>query len=412
MQNRRNTPWTSILLLFLSSLSSLICFGAGAVMGFTGLMEYLSGNVEFAKSTLMLSAGLLFLGTVFLPAVYYSFMRISNKPEADLPLQRIPTTALIIVWIAAAGLGLLLEKQESMFLLLLPLNLLTVVLPVWILARIALHGLDVGSNERRWGTITVGMAIVPFLIGIAEIMIIAFIGIVAIIWISLNPSLLHSIEALSARLMYTSNPDALVRILTPYLLNPAVIITGLIFFSVFTPLIEEVLKPLGVWLGSNQIITPQQGFAFGALCGAGYTLVESLGALSSSSNAWGLLSIARAGSDLLHIVTTGLMGWALVSAWRERKYLQLGLTYLAVVLLHGIWNALSLSSAVGIAIGYMSNLSPWLKSLPVISVTGLMMLVLLNFSILIRANRILRETSPSQIQIDTIGVEPIDRMKS
>jgi hypothetical protein len=407
MQNHINTPWPSILLLLLSSFSCLICFSTGALVGFTGLMEFASGNSEVVKSTLMLSMGSIFLGIILLPAVYYSFMRILNKPAMDLPLQRIPTTALIIVWIAAAGLGLLLEKQDSMLLLLLPLNVLTVVMPVWILARIAIRGLDVGSNECRWGTITVGMTIVPFLIGIAEIIAIAFIGIVAIIWIGVNPSILNAIEALSARLMYTNNPDALARILTPYLLNPAVIITCLIFFSVFTPLIEEAIKPLGVWLSPNQIMTPRLGFAIGALCGAGYALVESLGALSSSYSSWGLLSLARAGSDLLHIVTAGLMGWALVSAWRERKFLQLGLTYLVVILLHGIWNGLSLASATGIAVGYMTNPSPWLKSLPVISIIGLMILALLNFSILIRSNKILRETSPSQIQIDTTGEEPI-----
>ena len=408
MQNRSNTPWTSIILLFLSSLTCLICFGSGAAMSISGVMEYVSGNAEIAISTLMLSAGSIFLGIVILPAVYYSVMRILNKPAIDLPINKIPTIALIIIWISAVGLELLLQKQASLFILMIPLNLLTVALPVWILVRIATQGLDAGSNERQWGTITVSMTIVPILIGVAEILMIAIMGIIAIIWISQYPSLLRSIEVLGTRLMYTRNPDALVRILTPYLLNPTVIIAGLIFFSVFTPLIEEILKPFGVWIGANKVITHQQGFALGALCGGAYALVESLGALSSNSSAWGLLSIARAGSDLLHIFTAGLMGWALVSAWQERKYLRLGLTYLVVVLIHGMWNALSLASAIGVAIGYMSNPSPWLKSLPVVSIIGLMLLALLNLFVLIRANRILRESLPSKNQVHATGVEVIE----
>jgi hypothetical protein len=40
------------------------------------------------------------------------------------------------------------------------------------------------------------------------------------------------------------------------------------------------------------------------------------------------------------------MGWALVLAWQERRYLRLGLTYILAVAIHGIWNGMVILTAV------------------------------------------------------------------
>jgi len=61
--------------------------------------------------------------------------------------------------------------------------------------------------------------------------------------------------------------------------------------------------------------------------------------MPTSGLAW---SIGRAGTDLLHILTSGLMGLALYYAFQKGKYLRLILTYLMVVILHGSWNFFSL----------------------------------------------------------------------
>jgi len=36
------------------------------------------------------------------------------------------------------------------------------------------------------------------------------------------------------------------------------------------------------------------------------------------------------------------MGWAMVYSWRYSKYTRLGLSYVGVVCLHGLWNGLTL----------------------------------------------------------------------
>jgi len=384
------TPWPSVLLFILSSFSSMLLLGIGALLSLAGLMEITSGEAVIAQSTFMYAAASIFIGIVLWPAVYYSLMKILNKPAKELPLHRIPTSALAIVWILSAGLGLLFGKNTPVSIVLIPFNLLTFVLPVWILVRIGLRGIQVGSPERSWGTIAVGMTIVPMLIGFLEILVISSIILLLIIWISTNPALMNQIQSLGTRLLYTKNPDALVRILSPYILNPVVIFTGLAFLSVCVPLIEELIKPLGVWLMPKNMMSLHQGFAFGVLGGAAYALVESLGVSPGGSGSMNFLSVARIGTDLLHVTTAGLMGWALVRSWQDRKFVQLGLTYLIVVVLHGLWNALSLAAAAGLAVTYLSNPSPLLKNLSLVSSIGLIFLSFINMAILICANRLIR----------------------
>jgi hypothetical protein len=365
----------------------------GILMGMAGLLELFSGSRVTAESTLTLSAGSIFLGIALFPGIYYSLMHVMNKPARQLPLYRIPSWVIIAVWIVCATLTALQDAVNSMPLVSILLNLITLVLPIWILIRIALRGLESGSPELRWGTFTIGMTVVPLLIGIAEVMVILAAGIAGVFWIALNPDWVNAIESISTRLMYTNNPEAITRIMAPYLYNPFVIGTVLVFFSMLIPIIEEIIKPLGAWLNPNKLATPRQGFVIGVLGGAAYALAESLGMSPGIPEASNFLSIVRAGTDLVHVVTTGLMGWALISAWRERKYTQLGITYFLVIVIHGTWNALALSSAAQIAIDYLPNPSRWVQSLPTVSAVGLVVLSIMNLSILLVMNRRLNSTA-------------------
>jgi len=387
MQASYKAHLPSVMLLCLSGFSSMVFLSAGFLMGVAGIIEFITGEVEMSGSTLMLAAGSIFLGFLLLPAVYYSLMHIMDKPAREIPFHRVPTSAIAAIWVVFALSTVILAEVGSMAPLSIPLNLATLVLPVWVFIRIGLRDLDAGSNERRWGTFTVGLTLVPILIGIAEVIVILIAGTGIILWVVLNPQLINSLESLSMRLMYSSNPDTITRILAPYIFNPTMMVAVLVFFSLLIPIIEELIKPLGVWLSPNKIVSPSQGFALGVLGGAAYALVESLGVSPGFSGTGNLLSIIRAGTDLLHITTAGLMGWALVSAWRERKYIQLGITYLVVILIHGLWNAMALSSAAQIAVEYISNPSPWLINMPIVASMGLVILSIVNLLILIMANR-------------------------
>jgi RsiW-degrading membrane proteinase PrsW (M82 family) len=137
-------------------------------------------------------------------------------------------------------------------------------------------------------------------------------------------------------------------LILPLLANPWVILATLVCFAVVVPLLEELIKPLAVWALLGLGASPADGLVLGAIAGAGFGLTETLFSLSNVDGQaqWLALVVGRTGTNLLHVTTTALIGWGLVSAWRSRKFARLGLAYLCAVLLHGLWNTFSLVSAL------------------------------------------------------------------
>jgi hypothetical protein len=41
-----------------------------------------------------------------------------------------------------------------------------------------------------------------------------------------------------------------------------------------------------------------------------------------------------------------LVGWALASAWSQKRYLRLGTTYAFAILMHGLWNGMAVLSSI------------------------------------------------------------------
>jgi RsiW-degrading membrane proteinase PrsW (M82 family) len=108
------------------------------------------------------------------------------------------------------------------------------------------------------------------------------------------------------------------------------------------PLVEELLKPLALWLLSPRL-TPAEGFVAGLICGAAFALLETMGMLSAPVNdAWAGVVIGRLGTGLLHTVNTGLVGWGLAVAWSQERYMELGIIFLLAAGLHSIWNIFSI----------------------------------------------------------------------
>ena len=71
------------------------------------------------------------------------------------------------------------------------------------------------------------------------------------------------------------------------------------------------------------------------MCGTAFALIENIGFTSAGSADWISSVAARTTTALPHIFNSGLLGWALVSAWHEHRYGRLLATFLAVILVHG-----------------------------------------------------------------------------
>jgi RsiW-degrading membrane proteinase PrsW (M82 family) len=81
-------------------------------------------------------------------------------------------------------------------------------------------------------------------------------------------------------------------LILPWLTKPGVIFTVLLYTALFVPAIEELFKPLGVWLLGNKLDSPALGFALGALSGASYALIETIG-VSGQGGEWASLLFTR-----------------------------------------------------------------------------------------------------------------------
>jgi hypothetical protein len=70
---------------------------------------------------------------------------------------------------------------------------------------------------------------------------------------------------------------------------------------------------------------------------------------SNAGSEWVSLVVARVGTGVVHILTSGLSGWALALTWRNHRrhglaaYIRLGLVYLLAVLIHGLWNGFTVA---------------------------------------------------------------------
>ncbi len=339
--------WPSALQFGLSLLAVLWLWGVALSVGLVGVVQAFShirqGDTVLPFFIIATTCGV--MGILLLPGVGYSGLRLlGRRIERPLPWPRgLRPVWLIFLLPPVIWVGNWVARQEVLsWFFLPPLHVLAVVIPLLWVVFLAVRGLPQGSPQRAWGVFESGLVIAPALIMVIEIAFLV-LGIAGwSVWVSTQPQLLEELTRLFENLdQVRTSPEMVVRLIGPYLMRPGVILAVLVFGAVLVPLVEEALKPIGVWLLVGRGLSPAEGFAAGAVSGAGYALVESL-AISTSGEAWAGLALARIGTGVVHVLTSALTGWALVSAWRENRYLRLGAIYLVAVFIHGLWNGLTL----------------------------------------------------------------------
>lgn len=375
-------------------------------MGVTALASFAMGTGVQAQQTIfMIAFG--FEGLILLVAAYYSIQKYRQKPLMDEHIS-LPASYgwMILILVIAGGsllIGYLVGSFDSINWLILPiLTIPAIVLPLGALVMLSTRGLPIGTRWQTWSVLGLAMTLTPFFLLIIEVMIAIVLLIAIVAYILTQPELASQIQGISQQIMILGpESEATRELLSPFLLQPGVIFSALIYISVLVPAVEEILKPLGVWLFARRLDSPVQGFTLGALSGAGYALIETIGVSGQQTADWASLLLSRMGTGLLHITTSALMGAAIVLAWRQRHYLRLLGIYLFAVFLHGLWNAfatLYTFSSLAEALDQPSGLRPYQPT----AIAGLSILAVGLFALLLASNRRMRKTvapSPLETQV-------------
>ncbi len=390
-------PWRTLLLLFLLVTSALLSILSALVLALVGIVEY-SHDAALSLRAFSLGSSLAFLGLLLVPPIFYGLRKMLGYPERGVKLN-LPLWLLIpiaLLWIGSLLLGQWLIGQKGLISLLFPpLGIPAAALPVGMLILIAVADIPLGPRWRAWGAFGLGMTVAPFVLVLIELTLFAAIGAVLVLYLAVA----HP-EVLSALLEAVNSPivsvDLLTEHLAPYLLQPTVLIGSLFVVAGIVPVLEELIKPVGLWLFAARLETPSQGFALGALSGAGYALVESLPIASEIDNTWGGVLFARFGTSLMHILSSGLVGWGFLKARQSHRKRYLLGGYGLAVTLHGTWNAISVLAVTGALTEIREEViaSPD-RTIAAIAALGLLMIVLL--LVLRKINRRLRsEPSPAE----------------
>jgi hypothetical protein len=404
----KNTYRLSVGQFTLSTLAVLFLWSGASILALWGIIGLASQNTAAGVSLPMflMTTTSIVIGLLMLPSVYYGLWRILDRPALDsqVILRRLHVEWWVLALPVVLIFGNLIASYTRIEWIVLPiLHPLAIGIPTIWLLFFAIRGLPLGSSQRMWGVFDSGLTLGPFLIFLLEGLAGMIFLLVLVVYLFTQPGMIEKILQISTLLEQGQTPERLLEDLRPFLFQPVVVSGALMFGAVVVPMIEEILKPIGVWFLFGRKLTPAAGFAAGALSGAGYALIESM-ALSSNGEQWSALVLARTGTSVVHILTAGMTGWALAMAWQKRRYLQLLLVYLCAVVIHGLWNCLTLMysfNMLGILPG-SSSIMVVIRAVGPGAPLALMFLAAGCFIVLVAANRLFRNS----INIETNSLEP------
>ena len=409
--------WRVILTLLISALGILYFIVQAFALGIFWLTSIIDATVATQQS---ISIGLFMWtsvlgGFLLMPLVLLSISRLQGAPvprwldaQRSGLYKRLPW--VILAWPIMVALGWLVASNPNLAMILLgPINVLVAGLPVLLIFFVARRGLDGGSQMRQWRIFGFSIIILPVIVILVELLAILLIGGAGWVWMSFrfsaDPQLEREITYLFNRVMiFGEDIESLIQFIEPYILQPGVVYWVLALFGGILPIIEEVFKPLALWGLVRRKISPQEGFVGGMLCGAGFALMENIFYFTNVLLAedWLFMAVGRAGTGVLHILASGLVGWGLAKAWQEGKWASLSILTLGAFVLHGIWNVAALVS--GAAPLFLLGTEPTLPQM-LIYHSPLVVLILVSILSLLLINRHLRsQVEKGQALVDNHSV--------
>ena len=325
-------------------------------------------------------------------------------PPAGLALLRLMKRRPTIPWLRAGvrlpSLFLLLTPllllsgswaaRHSLvdWLILPPVQVLVIGIPLWWLVEFGRRGLSAGSEQRGWGLFSLSLLAVPVLAILLEVIIVMALIVIGGVWLAATPTLNEAVASAAQQITNSDmDPAVIEQVLLPFFRQPLVIAVILGLIAGVVPLVEELIKPIGVWFLAWHRPTPSEGFVGGLLSGSAFALVESLSMLSTPvGDAWPILAVGRIGTGILHTTSCAMMGWGLASVWHDRRFGRLALGFGGAVIFHGLWNLLSMLVGLDALLEFGGLLGNVVAAAPALLVSlAVIMLVILTF-----ANRRLR----------------------
>ena len=400
MMQTKKTHWPSLLILTVLGLSVAFLLLMALGLGVSSIVSLFTENGDPAGQMIS-SFAFGFEILILLICSWFVLQKTMGREQADapfiFPFADWQIVAVIGVVITSAVIGGLIAYTEIAWLgwIVLPvLTVLVIVPPIWMLFGIGTRGIELGPRWRFFGIFGLSMTIGPVLMVVLEMVLLVGVLIAGagMLYVQ-QPALIQELLKLANILKQETNQDVILKLLAPYISNPLMIASAVGYIALAVPLIEELFKPLAVWIFAKKIESPSQGFAMGVLSGAAFALIESLNASGDGSMSWPAIVSIRAGTSLLHMTASGLVGWGIVSAFHEKRPSKFFAAYFTAVAIHGIWNACAVGVGVSMVGEYIGK-PEWLYNVIPAMLCGMSVLGIGMFAVLIAANRKLR-SSPS-----------------
>lgn len=415
MIHTKKTHWPSILILMILGIGAASMLTAAIGMGLNSIYKLFLDDLDPAGS-MILAAAFGFEFFILFGCFMIVYQKTAGNPSANInilnPFRFWHLPLVIATVITAIVLGTLtaLAEIKWLSLLILPvLTLLVILPPIWLFLGLGSAGFDLGPRWRAAGILGIGLTAGPLLMILLEMGILILMVLLGAAVIALyDIEQLRQFIEIASQLEGQADPELILDIVAPYLKSPVLITAILGYIALIVPLIEELLKPLAIWIFARTFTSPSQGFSLGILSGAAFAVLESLSASGDGSSSWPVIVSVRAGTSLLHIAASGLVGWGITRAFLEKRAGPFLKAYLCAVLIHGIWNACAIGAGFS-TIGQFIGSPQWIFSILPAAAGGMLVLAIGMFGFLLAAKRKLTETWPATTSKDIpqkMGLNP------
>lgn len=318
----------------------LILSGVGVAAGlsaaaFAGVFAAVGPQTE-GMSLASAAAAVAAVALLGLPLLWQAWLRLRGVAQPPWRTQRWWIGAALLVAPASLLVGHLLSSVRGLPTVLRePLLWLALSAFAALLLALATDGWSGLSRLRAWGHLVSGSWVATTLaMGLTVVAVFALLAVGLLLLAALAPEELRELMRLAR------SPAALADTtrLMAWATRPYVIAGALLIAAVVVPLIEELVKPIGVWALWGRRPAPMAAYVGGALGGLGFALFEAfVNSISVGPDQWAGFVVGRLGTTVMHVWASALTGWGIGQLF-VGQWLRAVLAYLGAALVHGLWN--------------------------------------------------------------------------